>query len=344
MNKSTVLVCASAVLVFLLIAANVRPSPIPFGLIYPASWPEPLYDFSQNPLTPEGIELGRKLFYEPMLSKDGTISCANCHLSYTAFTHVDHALSHGIGDSIGTRNSLALMNLAWSSSFMWDGAVNHLDMQALAPISHPNEMGETLPAVISKLQNSSAYPGLFQEAFGDSLITGEHFLKAFSQFELTLISSNSKYDQVKRNEPGVEFSEQEQRGYQIFQQQCASCHLEPLFTNGEFANNGLPLDNTLMDMGRMQVTQQPGDARKFKIPTLRNIEFSSPYMHDGRFKRLSQVLRHYTSGIAESGTLAPTLQKGLEMSSSEQVDVIAFLLTLSDKTFLFNPDHAFPRQ
>lgn len=343
MNKSTALACTSTILVFLMIAANVRPSPIPFGLTYPASWPEPLYDFSQNPLTPEGIELGRKLFYEPMLSKDGTISCANCHLSFTAFTHVDHALSHGIGDSIGTRNSLALMNLAWSSSFMWDGAVNHLDMQALAPINHPDEMGESFPNVIAKLQNSSTYPELFQNAFGDSLITGEHFLKAFSQFELTLISANAKYDQVIRDEPGVAFSEQEHRGYRLFQQQCASCHQEPLFTTGDFVNNGLPLDSTLMDMGRMLITQQPDDAQKFKIPTLRNIEFSSPYMHDGRFKRLSQVLRHYTSGIEESETLAPVLQKGLELSPAEQVDVIAFLLTLSDKTFLFNPEHAFPR-
>lgn len=327
----------------MLIAANTRPGPGQFGISYPDYWPDPVYEFSQNPLTPEGIELGRKLFYDPLLSQDGTVSCANCHLSFTAFTHVDHALSHGIGDSIGTRNSMALTNLAWSTSFMWDGAVNHLDMQVLAPLSHPDEMGESLPNVVDKLQKTDTYPGLFQAAFGDSLITGEHFLKAFSQFELTLISANAKYDQVIRDEPGIAFSEQEQRGYQLFKQQCASCHQEPLFTTGDFVNNGLPLDSTLMDMGRMQITQQPGDAQKFKIPSLRNIEFSSPYMHDGRFKRLSQVLKHYTSDMVESATLAPVLQKGLELSPSEQVDVIAFLLTLSDKTFLFNPDHAFPR-
>ena len=324
-------------------AANSPFGNTPIVIQYPDSWPEPAYDFDKNPLTKEGVELGRKLFYEPILSKDNSISCSNCHLSYSAFTHIDHALSHGIKDSIGIRNSPALMNLAWSESFMWDGAVNHLDVQALAPITDPSEMGSEINHVIQKLQETSYYPILFQETFGDSIITGEHLLKALSQFQLTLISANSKYDQIMRKEAGISFSEQEQSGYAIFKSNCNSCHQEPLFSSNIFASNGLPIDTFLMDFGRMRITQNPEDSLKFKIPTLRNIEFSYPYMHDGRFKKLSQVVQHYNSGIIQHETIADELKNGIQLSHPEQIDLISFLLTLSDKEFLFNPDFAFPR-
>jgi len=313
----------------------------PVELNYPKNWKKPNYDFEKNPLTKQGVALGRKLFYDPILSKDSTTSCSSCHLSFTAFTHVDHALSHGIGDSIGNRNSPALMNLAWGKSFMWDGSVHHLDVQALAPISDPRELGEDLNHVIEKLQITGSYPRLFDLAFGESQITGEHLLKALAQFQLTLISANSKYDKVSR---GVEmFTEQEAKGYEIFKKNCSSCHREPLFTNGEFANNGLSIDSFLMDFGRMNITQNAADSLKFKVPTLRNIEFSFPYMHDGRFKKLREVINHYSTGIRKSETLAPVLQNGIELTSNEKVDLIAFLLTLTDKEFLFNRDFAFPR-
>ena len=313
----------------------------PIELQYPNSWKRPVYNFENNPLSKQGVALGRKLFYDPILSKDSTTSCSSCHLSFTAFTHVDHALSHGINDSIGNRNSPALMNLAWGKSFMWDGAAHHLDVQALAPITDPRELGEDLNHVIEKLQRSKKYPRLFDLAFGDSLITGEHFLKALAQFQLTLISANSKYDKVIR---GVEkFTEQEAKGYEIFKKNCSSCHREPLFTNGEFVNNGLPVDSFLMDFGRMNITQNATDSLKFKVPTLRNIEFSFPYMHDGRFKKLREVISHYSSGIERSETLAPELQNGIELTTNEKVDLVAFLLTLTDKEFLFNRDFAFPR-
>lgn len=313
---------------------------------YPQGWTEPTYNFENNPISNEKVALGRKLFYEPRLSEDNTISCASCHLSYTAFTHVDHALSHGIRDSIGTRNSPALVNLAWGKQFMWDGAVNHLDVQALAPITHPAEMGEDLNNVIKKLQASEEYPPLFQSAFGDPVITGEHLLKALASFQVTLISANSKYDKMVRRE--AEFSEQEINGYELFKANCSSCHPEPLFTTGEFANNGLPVDSTLNDWGRMLITKQSEDSLKFKIPSLRNVEFSFPYMHDGRFRSLSQVMSHYEKGVQLSPTLAPELRKdgpkaGISLSSTEKTDLVAFLLTLTDKEFLFNPDHAFPR-
>jgi cytochrome c peroxidase len=171
-----------------------------------------------------------------------------------------------------------------------------------------------------------------------------HFLQALSQFELTLISCDSKYDKVKRNEPGIFFTEQEQKGYTLFQTNCNSCHTEPLFSSSDFKNNGLPIDGTLQDLGRMRITQAPSDSLHFKVPSLRNVEFSQPYMHDGRFNTLGQVINHYTHGISPSPTLSMELENGIQLSVEDKVDLIAFLLTLTDKDFLFNPDHAFPRK
>ncbi|MGE0569204.1 MAG: cytochrome-c peroxidase [Bacteroidia bacterium] len=308
----------------------------------PSNFPKPVYDFSKNRLYKNKIQLGRALFYDPILSRNNMISCASCHSQFSAFTHVDHSLSHGIEDKIGFRNSPALMNLAWQKLFMWDGAANHLDMQALAPITNPVEMDENIAHVVSKLQSSNLYPKLFYNAFGDSVITGEHTLKAISQFMLTLVSANSKYDSVMRKQ--AEFTTQENSGYTLFKKNCASCHKEPLFTNDDFKNNGLALDTTLNDFGRYRVTKNPSDSLKFKVPTLRNIEFSYPYMHDGRFKRLAQVLNHYTDGIEKSKMLSSELQKPIVLTSNEKVDLISFLLTLTDKSFLFNPDYFYPKE
>ncbi len=309
--------------------------------IIPQGFPKPVYDFSKNPLTENKIFLGRTLFYDPILSKTNTISCESCHSPFSAFTHIDHALSHGIYDSIGTRNSPALMNLAWQDLFMWDGAVNNLDVQALAPIAHPAEMGSSISEVVIKLNASNNYRKLFYDAYGDSLATGEKTLKALSQFMLTLVSANSKYDKVMRHE--MSFTEQEVNGYQLFKTHCASCHTEPLFTNEKFENNGLSVDTTLNDFGRMKVTHNPSDSIKFKVPTLRNIEYSYPYMHDGRFKKLSDVLNHYTNGIEQSKTLSPQLNQSINLSSNQKVDLINFLLTLSDKDFVFNPNFQYPK-
>lgn len=332
--KTIVISC----IIFLLLAfANADKS----IFITPNNWPKPVYNFKKNQLTDSKILLGRVLFYDPILSRNNTISCANCHSQYNAFTHADHALSHGIDDKIGNRNSLALMNLAWYNSFMWDGAINHLDMQALAPISHHDEMDENIKHVTEKLQASKIYPLLYYNAFNDSNITGENTLKAISQFMLILVSANSKYDKVKRMEET--FTNQEENGYKLFKQNCASCHTEPLFTNLAFENNGLPIDSSLNDIGRKKITQNDQDYLKFKVPTLRNIEFSNPYMHDGRFKRIHEVINHY-SNIQKSKTLALQLQKPIILTSNEKVDLTAFLLTLTDKEFLFNPKFGFPKE
>ncbi len=313
-----------------------------YKLNYPAYFPTPVYDFKKNPLADKKITLGRVLFYDPILSKDNTISCASCHSSFNAFAHTDHALSHGIKDLIGSRNAPALMNLAWHKTFMWDGAINHLDVQALAPISHPKEMGEKIEAVIAKLNQTKLYKNLFYAAFGDSLITGEKVLKALSQFQLTLISANSKYDKVKSGKE--KFTEQEKKGYALFQKNCNACHIEPLFSNFDFANNGLPVDTTLNDFGKWMITKQSADSLKFKIPSLRNLSYTYPYMHDGRFSKLNQVLNHYSNGIKQGPTLANELKNPIKLSADEKVDLIAFLLTLNDLDFVFNPKFRYPKE
>ena len=300
-------------------------------------WPAKTYTLTIEQRDTLCIELGRALFYDPILSRDSTISCSSCHSSYVAFTHVDHKVSHGIDDRIGRRNAPALMNLAWSKSFMWDGAINHLDMQALAPITNPLEMDEQLPHVLLKLQASRMYRRLFSEVFGDSLATTERMLKSLAAFLITLESNRSKYDAVQRGE--ALFSEQEERGYQLFKQRCNACHTEPLFTNGGFRSNGIALSGD--DFGRGEITGIASDTGLFKVPTLRNIYYSRPYMHDGRMARLSDVMLHY--GLASFETFASAEMKRMRpMNEEQRIDLTAFLLTLSDSAFVFEKNHQYP--
>lgn len=326
-------------IVLLLILAFSTRKATPLYFEVPKGWPKPHYDFTKNPLTEEGFQLGRQLFYDPIMSKDSTISCASCHLQATAFAHVDHSLSHGIDGKIGTRNSVALVNLAWSKSFMWDGGVNHLDMQPLNPITSPTEMNESLENVVAKLRKNVKYSALFNAAFGDSNITGQRILKALSQFELMLVSANSKYDQVMLNK--AEFTDREQKGYELFKSNCAACHHEPLFASDKFENNGLDIDTTLDDSGRMKITGNPQDYLRFKVPTLRNIQFSFPYMHDGRYKTLTEVLKHYNT-ISDNNLHSAQLSLPMNLTDNDRVDLVLFLKTLTDKEFLFNPRFSFP--
>ena len=333
-NKLLICIVLSIFISIIYAFSDIKTTPMPF--VIPKGWGKPIYDFSKNPLTKEGFELGRHLFYDPILSSDNTISCASCHLQATGFTHVDHDLSHGIDGKIGTRNSMTIMNLAWSRSFMWDGSINHLDMQPLAPLSNSVEMGENLENVLKKINSSTKYKTLFYKAFDDSLATGQRTLLAFSQFILQLNSYNSKYDKYMRKEVGGEYNQQEINGLQLFRIHCVSCHTEPLFTNNNFENNGLPIDTTLNDFGRMKITHNPADSLKFKVPTLRNIQFTYPYMHDGRFKKLREVLNYYTT----TRQLTPPII----LNADEKVDIIAFLLTLTDYEFLFDKQFGYPRE
>lgn len=314
-------------------------TPIPF--VVPMNWPEPKYDFKRNPVTQEGFELGRKLFYDPLLSRDSTISCASCHLQASGFTHIDHDLSHGIEGRIGTRNSMTLMNLAWSDSFMWDGGVNNLEVQPLNPIESPVEMDESLSHVVQKLSAQEEYQDSFEKAFETRKITGQLVLKALTQFVVMLTSSNSKYDKVMRKEE--HFTEQEKSGYLIYRENCAACHKEPLLSSDDFQYNGLPPDPTLNDFGRMKITNKKGDSLKFKVPTLRNIQFSTPYMHDGRFNSLSEVIKHYNQ-LTANNFLPEALKKPMNLSDRDRVDLLSFLKTLSDKDFLYDQRFSFPKK
>ena len=313
----------------------------PLYLEVPQGWTKPHYDFKKNPLTEEGFQLGRHLFYDPIISRDSTISCSSCHLQATGFTHVDHDLSHGIEGRIGTRNTLALINLAWSKSFMWDGGVNNLEMQPINPITNPAEMDEKLENVIVKLQRSPKYKMLFSNAFGDEKITTQRILKALAQFTVMLKSSNSKYDKVMRKEE--HFTDREQKGYELFKTNCASCHTEPLFSSHKFENNGLPIDTTLNDFGRIKISNTPDDYSRFKIPTLRNVQFTFPYMHDGRFKTLTEVVKHYNT-LGNTNHLPKELTKPMNLSDNNRTDLVLFLKTLTDTEFLFNKRFSFPKE
>jgi cytochrome c peroxidase len=313
----------------------------PLYLEVPKGWPQPKYDFKKNPLTEESFQLGRHLFYDPILSRDNTISCSSCHLQQTGFTHVDHQLSHGIEGKIGTRNSMALINLAWNKDFMWDGGVNNLEVQAINPITSPTEMDEKLENVVAKLQNNPKYRTLFTKAYGDDKVTSQRLLKALAQYTVMLKSSNSMYDKVMRKEEN--FTQQEQRGYDLFKTNCASCHKEPLFADDKFEKNGLALDETLNDLGRIKITGKTEDKMRFKIPTLRNIQFTFPYMHDGRFKTLTEVVKHYNF-LGNDKSLPKELAKPMNLSDNDRVDLVAFLQTLTDKEFLFDKRFGFPRE
>lgn len=305
-------------------------------LVRPSNFPPLVYDTSQNHLTKEGFELGRQLFYEVRLSRNNTISCGFCHIQTSAFTQHGHSVSHGIEDRIGTRNSPPTFNLAWSGLFMWDGGIFNLDLQPLAPIKNHVEMDEDIQNVVVKLKADATYPDQFRKVFGPGDITAGNLLKAMSQFMIQCVSAQSKYDQFKRNE-GATLTADELAGMNLVREKCSACHQTDLFTDNNFHNNGLP-PSVLDDKGRNMVTLNPADEYKFKTPTLRNLKFSAPYMHDGRFLTLSAVLDHYNKGVIDSPTLDPLLrkngQKGIPLTEEEKSKILVFLNTLNDETFV----------
>ncbi len=306
--------------------------PADVSFYVPDGFPAPVYSFQNNTITPAGFELGRKLFYDPLLSDDSTISCGSCHQQGVAFAHADHKVSHGIYGLLGTRNAPALFNIAWIPLFMHDGGINHLEVQPLGPIANPVEMDEDINDVLVKLKRSNYYPAQFEKAFGDDSITTQRMMKAMAQFMGAMISANSKYDQYRAGK--VTLTSAESSGLSLFRTHCESCHREPLLTDMNFRNNGLDSVFT-KDPGRERITLQPQDSGLFRVPSLRNIGLTKPYMHDGRFDNLSQVLEHYASGIRQSSTLDPILASGnIPLSAQDKSDIIAFLQTLTDYTFI----------
>jgi cytochrome c peroxidase len=308
------------------------PKPTPF--IIPKGFPKPPTNiFAKNMLTEEGFQLGKKLFYDATLSKDGEVSCASCHQQFAAFSTYDHDLSHGVFNSFSTRNAPSLTNLAWMREWHWDGGINHLDNQPLAPLTAKNEMGESLDTVLMKIKANKEYAGLFLKAFGSTEVTTQRLQRAFTQYVGSLVSSNSKYDKVMRGED--KFILPEQKGYEIFKANCNTCHKEPLFTDNSFRNNGMSL-NRFNDIGRQQITLNKKDSLHFKVPTLRNVALSLPYMHDGRFNDLEKVINHYSNLDTAGTNLDPLLQKKIALTGKEKQQLVLFLYTLTDTSFTKN--------
>ncbi len=301
-------------------------------LTIPKGFPQPIYTFKNNPLSPEVFALGRQLFYDPILSKDNTISCATCHQSFAAFAHIDHALSHGINGKIGIRNVPALQNLIWKDALMWDGGIANLEAQPINPITNPLEMDETVDHVIQKLQSNEKYKAMFKKAFADTIITSQQLYKALAQFTGLMISANAKYDAYIAGKET--FTQAEKSGLVLFRNKCANCHKEPLFTDDSYRNNGIQPDTNLNDMGRSVITKNVADNFKFKVPSLRNVAITFPYMHDGRHNRLREVIDHYATPTKYSTAADKSLYKIGQLTNNEKKDIIAFLLTLTDTNFL----------
>ena len=303
-----------------------------------------------NPLTEEGIALGKKLFFDKKLSADNTQSCATCHASQKAFTN-NLQFSIGIDNIEGTRNSMPLFNLAWNydDKFFWDGRELSLERQVFDPITNPIEMHNTLDNVVQRLQQDPNYPPLFEQAFGTSAIDSVMVSKAISQFERTIISANSKFDRYLLGEATL--TPQELEGFNVFMDEnrgdCFHCHgseNNPLWTDNKFHNNGL--DANPSDLGLGVASGDPNDNGKFRTPSLRNLAFTAPYMHDGRFATIEEVINHYSEGLQDSPTIDPLMKKveqgGVQLSTTDKENLKQFLLSLSDFEFITNPQYAHP--
>lgn len=323
-------------------------TPVPYSLEIPPLFQERLLNPlipTNNPLTEEGVALGKKLFFDTKLSGNNTQSCASCHNPRNAFTD-ETRFSDGIDGTFGTRNSMPLFNLAWNFSdrFAWDGKELGLERQALEPVKNPIEMHSDWEDVASKLQQDAQYPTLFLEAFGTSTIDSTLITKAIAQFERILISGNSKFDQHLAGNATLTL--QELNGFNVFMDEtkgdCFHCHgsdNNPLWTDNDFHNNGL--DATFTDLGLGAVTGDPNDNGKFRSPSLRNLAFTAPYMHDGRFATLEEVINFYSEGLQISSTIDPLMKKvnqgGVQLTPQDKADLKAFLLSLTDNEFVSNP-------
>ncbi|MFD0964417.1 cytochrome-c peroxidase [Pseudofulvibacter geojedonensis] len=326
-----------------------RYSPTPAPLDIPALFGEkiisPIIPVN-NPQTLQGIALGKKLFFDTKLSSDNSVSCATCHLPSASFSD-NSQFSTGVNGALGTRNSMPLFNMAWNydERFFWDGRIFSLEHQAQEPITNTVEMNSAWEDVINKLSLDSEYPTLFQQAFPNEVINQETITKALAQFERTLISANTKFDRYLLGEETLTTSEL--NGFNVFMDEakgdCFHCHgsdQNPLWTDNAFHNNGL--DATFTDLGLATFTGDPNDNGKFKTPSLRNLVFTAPYMHDGRFATIEEVINHYSEGLQNSPTIDPLMKKvdegGVQLSAQDKADLKAFLLTLTDTEFINNPN------
>lgn len=312
------------------------PPPLPVGSTAVPAPPD-------NPSTPEGVALGRWLFHSPLLSANGRVSCATCHVQARAFSLDAPLGTPGVSGRALSRHVPALVNLAWMDGLFWDGGAKNLESLSLGPLTHPDEMGQgDLEALMERLAATPEAAEHFERAFGPGRPTLGQLLRALAQFQRTLISADSRYDRWRRGEPGATLSAREQEGHALVRQRCAPCHGTELFTDNAFHNNGLDAafgGGEDVTRGRGRVTLRPEDTGRYKTPTLRNVARSAPYMHDGRFATLDAVLAHYRHGVVPSPTLDSALRRegaspGVSLDERETAAVRAFLDTLTDETFL----------
>lgn len=357
MNKLFLIIFGILLVVLSCAKDKVTYTPTPYVLDIPSHFPE--MDIpDDNPMTEEGVALGRKLFYEKLLSGDNTLSCASCHSPENAFSD-NNQFSEGITGELGHRNSMALVNLGWNQSFFWDGRASTIEEQILEPVENPIEMHESWENAIEELTADKNYRDMFFKAFGVTTIDRELVAKAIAQFLRTMISGKSKFDVMYKSQYGYPLTAAEQTilntvtneewaGLSLFEDlnggDCFHCHNGPLMQVQKFSNNGL--DANFTDLGRGEVTGNPSDYGKFKVPTLRNLAYSGPYMHDGRFQTLEEVINHYSSGIEQSPTLDPLIefsfQGGVQLDANQKLLLKAFLLTMTDESFIVNPDFQEP--
>jgi cytochrome c peroxidase len=320
----------------------INPEATPYRFTFGRHFPPPRLPMD-NPLTEEGVALGKRLFLDPILSVNGQQSCSTCHQPNGGFVDAGRAVSLGTEGNPGTRNSMPLFNLAWKDRFFWDGRAPTLRAQVLMPIQNPLEMHETLPNVVGKLRRTG-YPKMFEQAFGTPTIDPDRVARALEQFLLTLVSYDSKFDRAMRR--SGQLTEQEKEGFYLFMTEyeprrglygadCFHCHGGPLFSSNGFANNGL--NQNYGDPGVAKLTGKDYDQGRFSVPSLRNVELTGPYMHDGRFQTLAEVVAHYSSGVKRSAALDPNLAKhppgGIGLPESKQMALVAFLKTLTDERF-----------
>jgi cytochrome c peroxidase len=309
---------------------------------------------ANNPVTVEGANLGKHLFYDPMLSSDNTMSCASCHNQVNAFSDSPNSFSKGRNGTAMKRNTMALFNLAWYPAFFWDGRASSIEEQVFHPVREYNEMNLDWKIAAKRLKQNKFYKEQFKEIFGSSKIDSVQISKAIAQFLRTLISYQSKYDQVIAGK--ALFTKDEYEGFNLANDQtkgdCIHCHItdgDALGTTLVFSNNGLDAvadANDYKDKGRGAITGKTTDNGKFIVPSLRNLAFTGPYMHDGRFRTLEDVINFYSEGIQKSANIDSKMgfvhQGGAKLSSEDKRKLIAFLLTLSDSTFIINPEFSNP--
>lgn len=317
--------------------------PTPYMPDIPQGFPDMIIP-EDNPMTVEGVELGRRLFYDPILSADNSQSCASCHIQASSFAE-NRRFSLGIDGIAGDRNAMALINAGWFRELNWDGSASSLEEQAFEPVTNPIEMHNTWPDAVADILADNQYPDLFFAAFGTRDIDSTLVVKALAQFERTLISADSKWDRYLRGE--VQLTQSESRGFEIFFSEtgdCFHCHSTILFTNNEFHNNGL--DSVFADPGLFNVTGDPNDMGRFRTPSLRNVVFTAPYMHDGRFETLEEVIDFYSEGLQYSPTIDPLMknveQGGVRLTEEEKFHLLAFIKTLTDTSFVNNPSFSNP--